>query len=81
MNVQYLTDNRGRRTGVFIPIKEWEMLQKQLNIPAESVATDDLAGPTKESVLAGIKEAVGEVKLHRQGKIKMQSARDFLNEL
>jgi hypothetical protein len=28
-----------------------------------------------------LKDSLGEVELHRQGKIKLQSARDFLNEL
>ncbi len=28
-----------------------------------------------------LKDSLNEVKLHRQGKIKLQTARDFLNEL
>jgi hypothetical protein len=28
-----------------------------------------------------LKNSLNEVELHRQGKIKLQSARDFLNEL
>ena len=28
-----------------------------------------------------LKESLNEVELHRQGKIKLQSAKDFLNEL
>ena len=28
-----------------------------------------------------LKNSLAEVELHRQGKIKLQSARDFLNEL
>ncbi|MBI4646170.1 MAG: hypothetical protein HY738_06110 [Bacteroidia bacterium] len=28
-----------------------------------------------------LKHSLNEVELHRQGKIKLQSARDFLNEL
>lgn len=28
-----------------------------------------------------LKQSLSEVELHRQGKIKLQSARDFLNEL
>jgi hypothetical protein len=28
-----------------------------------------------------LKDSLNEVELHRQGKIKLQSARDFLNEL
>ncbi|MEN8251424.1 MAG: addiction module protein [Bacteroidota bacterium] len=27
MNVQYISDNKGKTTGVFIPIQEWEDLK------------------------------------------------------
>lgn len=27
MNLQYISDNKGKTTGVFIPIKEWEDLK------------------------------------------------------
>lgn len=36
---------------------------------------------SKADLLEEFKEAVDEVKLAKQGKIKLQSARDFLNEL
>lgn len=35
----------------------------------------------KAEALKEFKEAVDEVKLAKEGKIKLQSARDFLNEL
>lgn len=35
----------------------------------------------KEKFIEGFKEAIEEVKLHREGKIKLQSAREFLDEL
>lgn len=40
MNLQYISDNTGKTTGVFIPIAEWNELKskykdiEQLNIPA-----------------------------------------------
>ncbi len=37
--------------------------------------------PTKEELLADIKEALQEVKLSKEGKIKLKSAWDLLNEL
>ncbi len=37
--------------------------------------------PTKEDILKSIKDGLTEVKLHSEGKIKLQSARDFLNEI
>jgi hypothetical protein len=39
MNVQYISDNTGKTTGVFIPISEWNELKEkykdieQINIP------------------------------------------------
>jgi hypothetical protein len=29
MSLQYITDDKGRTTGVFIPIQEWEKLQSK----------------------------------------------------
>lgn len=37
--------------------------------------------PHKEEVLNGIREAVEEVNLHKQGKIKLKTARELLDEL
>ena len=42
MDIKYLSDAKGTITGVFIPIDDWERLQKQYNIrenaPADSGA-------------------------------------------
>lgn len=37
--------------------------------------------PEKERILNDLKESIEEVKLHKQGKIKMKSFYEFLNEL
>ena len=37
--------------------------------------------PTKEDILQGIREGLEEVELHKQGKIKLKSAKDLINEL
>lgn len=40
MDIKYLSDAKGNITGVFIPLDEWQRLQKQYNIqepgPADS---------------------------------------------
>jgi hypothetical protein len=40
MDIKYLSDDKGKITGVFIPLDEWERLQKQYGItetaPADS---------------------------------------------
>jgi hypothetical protein len=38
MDVKYLSDDKGKITGVFIPIEEWERLQKQYNITEKAPA-------------------------------------------
>ncbi len=30
MNLQYISDYKGKTTGVFIPIKDWEELKKEI---------------------------------------------------
>ena len=42
---------------------------------------EDYEEPTKQEILNSIKQGMKEVQLHQEGKIKLQSARDFLNEL
>ncbi|MBB3836630.1 lipoate synthase [Runella defluvii] len=79
-SLQYITDKRGRKKAVIIPIKEWEKYQKALDLLEEK---QELEAPifTKDEIITNIKEAVEEVKLYRQGKIELQTAEDFLAEL
>ncbi|RDB03115.1 hypothetical protein [Runella aurantiaca] len=77
---QYITDKKGRKKAVIIPIKEWEMYKKVLNLEEEG-EEDTPPVFTKAEVLANLKEAVEEVKLYRQGKIQLQTAEEFLEEL
>jgi hypothetical protein len=30
MNVQYITNSKGKPSGVFIPIEDWELIKKEL---------------------------------------------------
>ncbi len=52
-----------------------ELIKKFSFVKAEPISTP------KTEFLNELKEAVEEVKQAKQGKIKLQSARDFLNEL
>ena len=38
MDIKYLSDDKGKITGVFIAIEEWERLQKQYNITEKAPA-------------------------------------------
>ena len=38
MDIKYLSDDKGKITGVFIAIEEWERLQKQYSISEQAPA-------------------------------------------
>ncbi len=38
MDIKYLSDAKGNITGVFIPLEEWQRLQKQYHIQEPSAA-------------------------------------------
>ena len=76
MNLQYISDNRGNTTGVFIPIQDWEGLKSKFKDLEEK-----LVEQTKEEVLQGLEQAVEEMNLVKQGKLKACPAKDLLNEL
>ena len=78
MSLQYTYDNKGRTVGVFIPISEWKKIAKKYK--SLDIAEVDLP-PTKEEILKSIKEGMQQVKLHRQGKIKLKTAKQLLDEL
>jgi len=77
MNLQYISNSKGKKTGVFIPIDDWEKIKDHL----VNLEGFDYNEPTKAEILEGIKDALKEVKLHQQGKIKLKSARELLHEI
>ena len=43
MNLQFISDNRGFHTGVFIPIEDWEVLKKKYKeLQIEEKAISDI---------------------------------------
>ncbi len=80
MTMQYTYNDKGKPIGVFIPISEWKKLKKKYKeLEAEEEVEE--APPTKEEILNDIKEGLKQVKLHQQGKIKLKTAQQFLDEL
>ena len=57
MDIKYLSDAKGTITGVFIPIAEWERLQKQYNI-GEAAPADSGA-----KLQQGLQEALKKAKI------------------
>ena len=54
MDVKYLSDDKGKITGVFIAIEEWERLQKQYNISEKTAA--DSGVKLQESLAEAMKK-------------------------
>jgi PHD/YefM family antitoxin component YafN of YafNO toxin-antitoxin module len=73
MNLQYITDTRGHKSAVQLPMEDWNQIQKDL---------DELERlRNKKHFLAELAEAVEEMKLVMEGKIQARNAEDLLNEL
>ena len=59
MDVKYLSDDKGKITGVFIAIEEWERLQKQYNISEQGPA--DSGAKLQQSLADALKKATPDV--------------------
>lgn len=77
MKVQIIQDTKGKATGVFIPINEWEELKKKY----KGLEYLENEYPTKEQLLLELKEAVVELGLIEQGKLEARPAQNLLDEL
>ncbi len=66
MKVQFVTDAKGRKTAVQIPIKEWERIRARLD---------------KDGFFNDLKEALHEAELYSAGKTRLKSARELLHRL
>jgi PHD/YefM family antitoxin component YafN of YafNO toxin-antitoxin module len=73
MKLQYITDSKGHKSAVQLPLKDWEQIQKDLG-ELERLRN-------KKLFMAELAEAVEEMKLIKEGKLKARNAEDFLNEL
>ena len=73
MNLQYITDRKGHKNAVQLPMKDWERIQRDL---------DELERlRNKKLFMTELAEAVEEMKQIKEGKIQARDAEDFLNEL
>ena len=76
MNLQYISDSKGETTGVFIPIQDWVSLKNKFE-----GLEDELEDQSKNEILKGLKLAVDEMNLIKEGKLKARPAKDLLDEL
>lgn len=77
MRLQIIQDSKGEATGVYIPINEWKELKKQY----KALEALEYEEPTKEQILQELKEAINQLKLVEQGKLKARPAKELLDEL
>lgn len=54
MDIKYLSDDKGNITGVFIPLAEWERLQKAYNITEQAPA--DSGARLQQSLAEALKK-------------------------
>jgi len=73
MNLQYITDTKGHKSAVQLPLKDWEQIQRDLG-ELERLRN-------KKLFMTELAEAVEEMKLIKEGKKQARNAEDFLNEL
>ncbi len=55
MDIKYLSDAKGTITGVFIPIEDWQQLQREYNISL--VAPADSNARLRQELAAALKNA------------------------
>ena len=77
MSIQLIYDNKKNPTGVYIPIKDWNGLKKQ----HKDLRDLEYEEPSKTELLRELKQAVVELKLIEQGKLKARPIKQLLNEL
>ncbi|GGB84593.1 hypothetical protein [Dyadobacter sediminis] len=62
MNVQFLSNEKGKKTAVVIPIKDWEEIQKKLK---------------KEKLVESLSQSVKEMKMMKAGKMAEPEINDL----
>jgi hypothetical protein len=77
MRLQVIQDSKGKTTGVFIPINDWNDLKKQYK-DLETLEQEDLSSV---EILGEIKEALIQLKMAEQGKLNLRPAKSLLDEL
>ena len=76
MSLQYISDNKGKTSGVYIPIQEWNRLKRKYTI------LKVLEGKVEDlKILDDLRDAVNDINLINQGKLKAKSFNEFLDEL
>ncbi len=73
INESFIIDKNGRKIAVQVPLKDWKVIQKNLE------ELDRLKN--KKIFMVELAEAVEEMKLIMEGKMQARNAEDFIDEL
>ncbi len=65
MSIQVVTNEKGKKTAVLVPIADWEEIQKRLNT---ELLFDEFASSIKD------------IKKDIDGNIKLKNAKDLIRE-
>ena len=76
-------------TNIYLPLQFNQLVELIRQLPKKKkkqlievlLEEDENDEPNKKQILDGIRDAVEQVKLHKQGKIKLKTAQQLLNEL
>lgn len=77
MKLEVIHDSNGKTTGVYIPIRAWNVLKKKYK-DLQALEGDD---PTKAQQLAELKEGVSQLKQVEKGTLSTRPAQALLDEL
>ncbi|HFK5538386.1 TPA: hypothetical protein ACGZ96_003550 [Elizabethkingia anophelis] len=77
MKLQIIHDSKGKATGVYIPINEWDILKKKYH----DLEMLEKLETSREQILIDIKEAIHELALVEKGQMKARPIKELLNEL
>ena len=66
MHVQYVSNEKGQKTAVQIPLKQWESIKKEIK---------------KLEVFEDLKNALNEMKQYKEGEITTPTIEALLSEL
>ena len=72
INLHFITNKQGQRSGVQLPIKDWEKIQIELE------ELDRLRN--KKQFLSELAEAIEEMKQIKNGHVLARDADEFINE-
>ncbi len=77
MNVQLIHSDNGKPAGVFIPIKDWENIQKKY----PKLVLKPKKEAQKTAFIKSFKQAFDELQLVLDGKLQARPLKEVLDEL